>query len=152
MTLLNTRLNPLQISGNYVYHFLICIYITVCRSQRPRGLRRSSAVARLLWSWVRIPPGEHGYLSDVSVVCFTGRGLCDELITRPEESYRLWCVVVCDLETSRMRSPWPALGRSAPGIGVGVGSLKHNINTMMTYQLHQSYMFRPWNMHHLAIA
>jgi hypothetical protein len=24
--------------------------------------------------------------------------LCDELITRPEESYRLWCVVVCDLE------------------------------------------------------
>ena len=31
-----------------------------------------------------------------------GRGLCDELITRPEESYRLWCVVVCGLETSRM--------------------------------------------------
>ena len=27
-----------------------------------------------------------------------GRGLCDELITRPEESYRLWCVDVCDLE------------------------------------------------------
>jgi len=28
----------------------------------------------------------------------SGRGLCDELITRPEESYRLWCVVVYDLE------------------------------------------------------
>jgi len=28
----------------------------------------------------------------------SGRGLCDELITRPEESYRLWCVVVCDLK------------------------------------------------------
>jgi len=28
----------------------------------------------------------------------SGRGLCDELITRPEESYRLCCVVVCDLE------------------------------------------------------
>jgi len=27
----------------------------------------------------------------------SGRGLCDELITRPEESYRLWCVLVCDL-------------------------------------------------------
>ena len=40
------------------------------------------------------------------------RGLCSELITRPEESYRLWCVVVCDLEISRMRRPWPALGRS----------------------------------------
>jgi hypothetical protein len=29
---------------------------------------------------------------------FPGRGLCDELITRPEESYRLWRVVVCDHE------------------------------------------------------
>jgi hypothetical protein len=28
----------------------------------------------------------------------SGRGLCDELITRPEESYRLWRVVVCYLE------------------------------------------------------
>jgi hypothetical protein len=42
----------------------------------------------------------------------SGRDLCDELITCPEESYRLWRVVVCDLETSRMRRPWPALGRS----------------------------------------
>jgi len=29
----------------------------------------------------------------------SGRGLCIGLITPPEESYRLWCVV-CDLETS----------------------------------------------------
>jgi hypothetical protein len=29
----------------------------------------------------------------------SGRGLCDELIALPEESYRLWRVVVCDLET-----------------------------------------------------
>jgi len=43
----------------------------------------------------------------------SGRGLCDELITSPEESYRLWCVVVCDLETSLMRRSWPGLGRRA---------------------------------------
>jgi len=24
----------------------------------------------------------------------SGRGLCDELITHPEVSYRLWCVIV----------------------------------------------------------
>jgi len=36
----------------------------------------------------------------------SGRGLCDELIARPEESYRLWCVVVCDLETSRIGAPY----------------------------------------------
>ena len=56
------------------------------------------AAAHLLRSWVRIPPGAWIF------VCFecrvlSGRGLCDELITRPEESYRL-CCVVCDLETS----------------------------------------------------
>jgi len=45
----------------------------------------------------------------------SGRGLCDGLITRPEESYRLCCVVVCDLETSRMWCPWPDLGRSVTG-------------------------------------
>ena len=36
----------------------------------------------------------------------SGRGLCGELITRPEESYRLCCVVVCDLETSRIGAPY----------------------------------------------
>ena len=36
----------------------------------------------------------------------SGRGLCDELITHTEESYRLWCVVVCDLETSRIGAPY----------------------------------------------
>ena len=35
----------------------------------------------------------------------SGRDLCDELITLPEESYRLWCVVVCDLVTSRIGDP-----------------------------------------------
>jgi len=45
----------------------------------------------------------------------SGRDLCDELITRPEKSYRMQCVAVCDLETSRMRRPWPTLGRSATG-------------------------------------
>ena len=46
----------------------------------------------------------------------SGKGLCNELITRPEEFYRLWFVVVCDLETSsRMRRPWAALGCCAIG-------------------------------------
>jgi len=28
------------------------------------------------------------------------KGLCDRLIIRSEESYRLWRIVVCDQETS----------------------------------------------------
>jgi len=31
----------------------------------------------------------------------SGRGPYDELITRPEESYLLWCVM-CDLETIKI--------------------------------------------------
>ena len=81
-------------------------------SQWPRGLRRRSAAARLLRSWVRIPPGAWIFVCCECCV-LSGRGLCDELITRPEEYYRLWCVVVRDLETSRMRRPWPVLGRRA---------------------------------------
>ena len=41
----------------------------------------------------------------MSVCCeccvLSSRGLCDELITRPVESYRMWCVAGCDTET------WP---------------------------------------------
>jgi hypothetical protein len=52
----------------------------------------------------------------VSCECYvlSGRGICDELITRPEESYRLWRVVLCELETSWMRRPWPTRGCCSP--------------------------------------
>ena len=74
-------------------------------SQWPRGLRRRSAAARLLRLWVRIPPGAWMFVFYECCV-LSGRGLCDDLITRPEESYRLCCVVMCDLETSRMGAPY----------------------------------------------
>ena len=61
--------------------------------------------------WVRFPPG--AWMSVCCECCMlSGRGLCGKLITRPEESYRLWCVVVCDLETLWMRRPWPTGGLS----------------------------------------
>jgi hypothetical protein len=69
-----------------------------CRSQWPRGLRRRSTPVRLLRLWFRIPPGS----MEVCCVCCQVE-VYDELITRPEDSCRLWCVVVCDLETSWMR-------------------------------------------------
>jgi hypothetical protein len=46
----------------------------------------------------------------MNVVCCQVEVLWDELITRPEKSYWLWCVVVCDIETSWMRRPWPTGG------------------------------------------
>jgi len=80
----------------------------VCQSQWPRDLRRISAAARLLGMRVRIPQG--GGRMSVCCECFvlSGRSLCDGPITRPEESYRLWS----DLETSRMKRSWLALGHA----------------------------------------
>ena len=41
----------------------------------------------------------------------SGRGLCDELIPRPEESYRLWCVIACDLDSLKKEAD-----RDTPGV------------------------------------
>jgi hypothetical protein len=48
---------------------------------------------------------------DVCCECcvLSGRGLCDELITRPEEFYRLWRVV-CDLQTLKEDAKSPLNG------------------------------------------
>jgi hypothetical protein len=71
-------------------------YMPRTRSHWPRGLWRGSAAARLLRFWLRIPPG--AWMAVCCDCCvLSGRGLCDGLITRPEELYRLWFVVVCDL-------------------------------------------------------
>ena len=63
----------------------------------------------MLRLWVRILPGPW-----MSVCCdccvLSDRGLWDELITSPEESYRLYVVSECDLETSWMRRSWPTGG------------------------------------------
>jgi hypothetical protein len=64
-------------------------------------------------SWVWIPPEVWMFVCCECCVS-SGRGLCDELITPPEKSYWLWCVVVCDLETSWMRRSWPTGGCCAP--------------------------------------
>ena len=69
------------------------------------SLLSSRLFARLLRSWVRIPQEARIFVCCECRVLL-GRGLCDELITRPEESYRLCCVVVCDLETSRIGAPY----------------------------------------------
>ena len=73
-----------------------------CRSQWPRGLRRRSSAARLLRLWVRISPRAWMFVCCECCV-LSGRGLCGGLITRPEELYRMWRVVVCDQETSKKR-------------------------------------------------
>jgi len=74
-----------------------------------RAGRSGVAAIRLLGLLVWILLG--AWMS-VSCDCFvlSVRCLCVGLITRPEESYRLWCVVECDIETWIMRTAWPIKG------------------------------------------
>ena len=71
---------------------------TISAGERPQA-------ARLLRPWVRIPPGAWIFVCCECRV-LSGRGLFGEQITRPEEYYRMCCVVVCDLETSRIGAPY----------------------------------------------
>jgi len=95
------------------YYELSVSTLLLCRSQLPCGLRRRSAAVRLLRLWAGIPSGAWTFVCCECCV-LSDTGLCDELITRPEESYRVWCVVVCASETSWMRGPWPTGGTVAP--------------------------------------
>jgi len=61
----------------------------------------------------------------------SGRGLCDELITRPEESYRLWCVIVCDLENPKNEEAM-----------TGVGSQRHRKQKIIVFVIKRHRMKR----------
>ena len=80
-----------------------CIFwkpIPVAQRSEARGLRPLAC-----WDYGFESRRGHWSLRRV----LSGRGLCDGLSPRAEDSYWMWCVV-CDLESSRMRRPWPALG------------------------------------------
>jgi hypothetical protein len=61
------------------------------RFQRACGLSYGYAAARLLGLRVQVPPEAWMYVCCECCV-LSGRGLCDGLITRPQESYLVWCV------------------------------------------------------------
>jgi hypothetical protein len=64
------------------------VILVLGRSLWPRGLKRRSAVARLLGLRVLIPSGAWRSLCCECCVLST-RGLCNGPIARPEESYRM---------------------------------------------------------------
>ena len=72
----------------------------------PRCLRRGSTGGRLLGLWARILSVAWMFVS-FECYLFCGSVLCVVLTTRSEESYRLWCVSECNVETSIMRRSRP---------------------------------------------
>ena len=71
--------------GNSQLYTCVC---TLCRSQWSRGLRRTSAATSVLRLWVRNSLGQRMFVC-CEFCALSGRRLCYELITRPEEFYRL---------------------------------------------------------------
>jgi hypothetical protein len=74
------------------------------------GIFLESMVLLIYFKFLADPSGlKGGFTASRSCECcvLSGRCLCDGPITRPEEFYRLGCVIVCDLETSRISWPCP---------------------------------------------
>jgi len=123
---------PLEILWNALKPNIIKIranYVEDSRSQRPRGLTRRFAVARLLGSWVRISHGGINFCL-VSVVC------CREQVSASPAGVSVVCyqlgvsasgwslvhrrptecgISECDLKALTMRRPWPTRGPCAMG-------------------------------------
>jgi hypothetical protein len=79
--------------------------LTLVTSQWPRGLRPRSAAAWLLGSRVRILLGTCTFVSYVYMLfSCVGRGLCDGLITRPEESHRVSNCVITETAKGALHS------------------------------------------------
>jgi hypothetical protein len=100
--------------GHSEIHFTVIID---SRSQWPRGLGvslRPFASRDCGFESHR----EHGCLE---CCVLSGRGLCDGLITRPEDSYRLWCVVVRDLENLMNEEALAHWGAVAPKTSIQAG-------------------------------
>jgi len=121
----------------------------VCRSQWSCGLRRGSTAARLLVLWVRIPPEAW---TSVCVECcvLSRRGLCNGLVTRPEE---VLPTVMRRCVRSRNLKNEEALGRVGPqdhrkGGGGGWGwedscvVVKRNSKDEYTSQIHETRRIR----------
>jgi hypothetical protein len=77
--------------------------------------------------------GSNPAVTDICCECcvLSGRDLCVGLIIRPEESYRLWCVVVCDREASTLRKPVHWGLSSHEGMGRGK-EIQHHFGTRCT--------------------
>ena len=114
---------------NFMYNFTYR-FIYTHRSQWPRGLRRSSAAARLLRLWVLIPPAAWMSIGCECCVRYktlaTGRSFIQRNPIECGVSYWMWswslsnedvmaqqwllCLIECDREASVMRRSWPSSG------------------------------------------
>ena len=75
----------------------ICVVLCMLLSKEKRQTPGQSAQRNTKYKerTKKIPAGAWMFVC-CECCMLSGRGLCDGPIPRPEESYRLWCVIVCD--------------------------------------------------------
>ena len=106
---------------NYIIRHSICLFFNILHYINIMQPNSGAAHPRCGADEIRVnglgfrnPPGARMFIFSGCFV-LSGRGIRDELISRPE-TYKLSCVVVvcvCDLESRRTRRPLPVLGRTA---------------------------------------
>ena len=106
------------------------------RCRWPRGLRCGFAAARFLGLWVRFPPGSVDVCCECCVL--SGRGLCVGPITRPEESYWLWCVWVWSGATVTIYS----YSEQVEEVGLRKEERKKNLLLVWTSKLPTKFCYR----------
>jgi hypothetical protein len=113
----------------------------ICQSQWPRRLRRrvfGRSPAEIVGS---NPPAAWMFVCcDCRVL--SGKGLCDGLITRPEESYRLWRVV-CDQETTKneeAKARYRAVGNTTTMVCNGRKTDRQTTNIWSYVEIITSYL------------
>jgi len=99
----------------WIIYWVVHQYACICQSEWPHSLWHGSVANHLLGLLVQIPLGTWMPVSSEYCV-LSGKGLCDELITYPEESYLVWCVWV-SLWSPKMRKSCPTRGYHAMGGG-----------------------------------
>jgi hypothetical protein len=80
----------LQRSSLKIKHTLACVFVPIPVAARSMAWVCCRSLAGIAGA---NPAGDMDVFLFLSVVLW-GRGLCDRMITRPEESYRVWCVRV----------------------------------------------------------
>jgi hypothetical protein len=86
----------------------VCLALFVIQEPSLKKMPPFSSTRQFSSKKIEKPDTKHWFAG--SIWFFYPTNVCDELITHPEESYRLWYIVVCGLENSWMGRSWPTGG------------------------------------------
>jgi hypothetical protein len=128
-------LNKRYITINLQMHNL-CIYTVILKPIPVATRSKAWVCGSSLAGIARSNPNGEWMSASCDCCVLSGRGLCVGLITRPEQSYRVWCVLVWSWSKT-VRRAWPT------GVCCVMEKEKHYITTLKT----SAYFHPHWEDH-----